>query len=129
MEATFKFQNLKLGPPNSGLFTIDETIQSEIRNLQIKKRQGFGLYLGTEDDQLKRSVKLQQLYKNLSKTDEDFKLSSRRNKKDRRVSTSSQSDVDQLYNQMIENTEEEQVIEAEDQRINQGDSAELLEKA
>ena len=50
--------------------------------------------MGTEDDQLKRSVKLQQLYKNLSKTDEDSKLSSRRNKKDRRVSTSSQSDVD-----------------------------------
>jgi hypothetical protein len=53
--------------------------------------------MGTEDDQLKRQAKLQQLYNNLSRTDEDFKLNSKRNKKDRRVSTSSQSDVDQLY--------------------------------
>lgn len=70
--------------------------------------------MGTEDDQLKRSVKLKQLYKNLSKTDEDVKLSSKRIiEKDRRVSTSSQSDVDQLYNKMLDNTEEEPAIQAE----------------
>lgn len=86
MEATFNFRNLKFSAPANVLFEIDQVVENERRqNLHKKVTFGGALSLGTEEEQRKRSVTLQMLYKGLSKTEED---------NDTERSNSSQSKLD-----------------------------------
>ena len=105
------FQNLKLGPPNLGIFQIDETILQEIKKVQLLKmrNQKGPLFLGTDEDILKRSTTLNQLYKHMQKEDKQFQANHIKQKVAARDSQSDGSDVDLLYNQMIDNSDEEKI--------------------
>jgi hypothetical protein len=73
MEATFNFRNLKFSAPSHSLFEVDQVVENERRqNLHKKVTFGGAMSLGTEEQQRKRSVTLNQLYKTISaKTEED----------------------------------------------------------